>query len=67
MGDISEMVTQGQLCGGCGCALAEAHYDNTPPGFPVFCSDECAADAWEGAMVVEADGTLRKRETPDEN
>ncbi len=39
MGDIAEMMLDGSLCEGCGCAL-----DGESPGYPRYCSKRCRKD-----------------------
>jgi translation initiation factor IF-1 len=40
MGEIAEMMLNGEVCEGCGVFL-----ENEDRGFPVYCSNRCAADA----------------------
>lgn len=40
MGEIADMMLEGDLCEACGGAL---HSDETP-GYPMYCSVECAKD-----------------------
>lgn len=40
MGEYAEMMLDGTLCEGCGSAI---DYENGP-GFPRYCSRQCAAD-----------------------
>ena len=39
MAEISEMMLDGTLCGGCGVYL-----DQEPVGYPIYCSPECESD-----------------------
>ena len=39
MGDIADMMLEGDLCEGCGVAL-----EGEGEGFPRYCSDECVKD-----------------------
>lgn len=40
MGEIAEMMLDGTLCEACGVYIDD---DDVAPGFPRYCSDECAA------------------------
>lgn len=39
MGEVADMMLEGILCAGCGAFL---DITSKPPGYPVYCSDECA-------------------------
>jgi len=41
MGEIADMMLEGDLCAQCGVAI---HLEDTP-GYPVYCSVQCAKDA----------------------
>lgn len=40
MGEIADMMLEGDLCECCGTALMQ----DKSPGFPMYCSNECAKD-----------------------
>ncbi len=39
MGDIADMMLEGDLCAGCGVALEEESF-----GIPQYCSEDCKPD-----------------------
>lgn len=52
MGEIADMMLEGDLCECCGVAL---HSDKTP-GHPMYCSTECAKDLYESYVAGRHDG-----------
>lgn len=50
-GEIAEMMLDGTLCEACGCYMGDDH----APGFPQYCSPECASDRGaDEAQVVKS-------------
>ena len=54
MGDVADMMLDGLLCEGCGVFL-----DGEEPGFPRYCSRQCAED--RGAVWIGPKPPKRKR------
>lgn len=44
MGDIADMMLEGDLCECCGEALHYGDDQDDAPGIPMYCSGECAKD-----------------------
>jgi hypothetical protein len=52
MGEIADMMINGEMCEMCGVVL-----DGESPGYPRYCSKECADDRGaDYSLVVEEDG-----------
>lgn len=60
MGEIAEMMLEGDLCEGCGMALGGEGY-----GIPRYCSNECAKD--RGFDGIQSDGAGTYKKQPKEN
>lgn len=71
MGEIADAMINGDgLCGGCGVSLEWAD----GPGFPLYCSRECALDdaSWDVSKIyrngiLEENGTLHSSGEKDGN
>lgn len=56
MGEIAEMMLEGILCEGCGVALDDVQDpDFETPGYPRYCSVQCARD--RGASIEQVVGS----------
>ncbi len=55
MGEIAEMMLEGDLCEACGTAL-----DGNGYGIPRYCSNECARDRGFDGIAPDGAGTYRK-------
>lgn len=62
MGEIADMMLEGNLCEGCGIAL-----EGNGHGIPRYCSDECARDRGYDGINADGSGRYGKRKAKQSN